>query len=498
MKLNRIVILIGIIGAGVLYLNSALALVVYTTLYEKLQYTELIAVGTITQKKVKSDKTYYRFRVEDVIHGNLPESSISIMTRGGRTSWVEDEAHYEAGETYLVFLCQNRGHYRTILNTPSLPFPDFQLVREAVEPLLELTKEQEPMARFQKLSGMLKSDNHRVVESAIVELGKLWELSSESFRLRKAIQATVPELIHLLQIGWYQNRLNAISTLNEIGGSEAITTIRAVFDGNLLDTLSPSLRNHMRGCAATALGRMRAYQSEDALIAAMSNRDEKMDVRRSAMFALGQLNSVKAIPYLEDVLEDAEDVDYPHFQSEIRDVMNRIIASKETTKRHAQLLKDSSPQVRYNAVEALAKYPSREVIEPLILLLADESIEVRTAATYTLWSWKYPEIPVRLGKLAQTSDITIAGTAVFSLAFHWGEEVDPEIIYQYLNQELRQLTGPPYYGTDVVINIIYLLGEIGTATSLKVLKEAKQHTHPAVREEAEKAIGKIVQTQTQR
>ena len=108
LRFHKIVALIGIIGIsiGILYTNTAVSMVMYRTLYEKLECTGIIAVGTITGKKVQKEETYNHFRANRMIYGKLPVPLISIKTWGGRVedevSWVEDEASYQVGETYLI------------------------------------------------------------------------------------------------------------------------------------------------------------------------------------------------------------------------------------------------------------------------------------------------------------------------------------------------------------------------------------------------------------
>ena len=231
MRFHKIVALIGIVGIsiGILYTHTALSYVMYGTLYEKLGHTDIIAVGTITGKKVQKEETYNYFRAKRVIYGQLPVWFITIKTWGGQRRVVAHAASYQVGETYLVFLTKKGGHYCTEFYTSSTS-PQFHIALEAVEPLLDLENEQNQTKRTEKLLNMLRSENGRVIESAIIELQRLWRQGAEQPYLRKHVQSAVPDLIHLLQTGPDQIQSNALRAFREIGGSKAIAPIRALLD----------------------------------------------------------------------------------------------------------------------------------------------------------------------------------------------------------------------------------------------------------------------------
>ena len=180
---------------------------------------------------------------------------------------------------------------------------------------------------------MLKSENYHVLESATVELEKLWRQGGEHPNLKKQVQAAVPDLIHLLQTGQYRTRSNALRALREIGGSKAIAPIHALLDDASLGIKRGGVRSLIRSKAARSLGYLKAYEAEDDLINLLRNQEEHLDVRRSAAYALGELNSTKARPYLEEVLKEPKKAPLRAFQEDIQQIINRIIASKKSSQK---------------------------------------------------------------------------------------------------------------------------------------------------------------------
>jgi|GEM_PF-4299869 len=293
----------GIICAGIAIVpvGTVYPVVSYMTLYEYLQDTDVIAVGTIVDKEITPCNTYNHFDVHRIVYGDSTESPISIITLGGETlggkgHWVEDEARYNEGDAYVVFLQEEpfslspthseqvrQGSYYTAFYQPCAVDTEFQAVMEAIEPLVGLKIEQDQESRVRRLLEMLTTENHHLVESAIIEVKK------------ERIYEALPELLSLIQTGGYQIRFNCIEALRELGGDHAVKAIlRALTDP------SPGIR----GRAAQSLGWMSAHEAETDLIAMVCDKGEEPDVRIDAVVALGCLRSAEALPYLEKVWQN--------------------------------------------------------------------------------------------------------------------------------------------------------------------------------------------------
>jgi len=171
--------------------------------------------------------------------------------------------------------------------------------------------------------------------------------------------------------------------------------------------------------------------------------------------------------------------------------LRKALSGKELVAEYVRLLGDPSSRVRYNAAEALVDHRCEEAIQPLLKLLADESIETRHRAAWTLLVWKLPEARKRIEQSRHSRNPTVAGVANYGLARFGHQGIDLSSIHTYLEQQLGALTGPPYRGTDDVVGIIWVLGERGDVTSLPVLEEATQHAHSSVRGAAQNAIEQI-------
>jgi len=172
--------------------------------------------------------------------------------------------------------------------------------------------------------------------------------------------------------------------------------------------------------------------------------------------------------------------------------LDEIVPGDKLVGEYVALLSDPYPIVRYNAAECLQRHPSKQHIEDLLSLLADESIEVRGQAVAVLRRWEMPDVCMGLREQAKSPDWRVAGTASYALGSLWGEPVDVGAIERLLDQELNRLTGPPYGGVGLVQGIIKFLGERAQRSSLPVLQKAARHSHRDIRAAAAGAIASVL------
>ena len=152
---------------------------------------------------------------------------------------------------------------------------------------------------------------------------------------------------------------------------------------------------------------------------------------------------------------------------------------------YIEVLGDKSYVARYETAEQIAKHPSKKAVEPLLKLLADESIEVRDRAMSSLSHFKFPEMKTRLKELAKDKNPTVAGTASAWLLRYDERDVDLSLVNALLDAELYPRR---FYGGDNVRGLVKLLEKYGDASSLPVLRKAAESKHAHVAEPAKIAI----------
>jgi HEAT repeat protein len=167
------------------------------------------------------------------------------------------------------------------------------------------------------------------------------------------------------------------------------------------------------------------------------------------------------------------------------------IPEEQLAGEYIRLLNDPWKSMRYYAAEGLARYPSKDALEPLLKLLADESVETRHIAVSTLLKWNDNDAKMRLRELAGKDDVTVAGAALSGLARDKDFVLDLVVLHSYLDHELQRLTGPPYSGTGIVVHLIDIVAKKGDARSLSILETATHHQHSSVRDAAVRAINEL-------
>lgn len=168
-----------------------------------------------------------------------------------------------------------------------------------------------------------------------------------------------------------------------------------------------------------------------------------------------------------------------------------VFKDEKLVEEYLHLANDKNSGARYNAAEALQRFPSKKVLPSLLELLGDEGLEVRDCAAFSLWRWNWPDMQKRFQSVADSTDLRRAGCAATFLVNYYDQKVDGDVLDRYLAAELDRLTGPPYRGNDNVVRIIQALGKQRKDSSLSILEKALTHSHRSIRAEAEKASAQI-------
>jgi HEAT repeat protein len=159
------------------------------------------------------------------------------------------------------------------------------------------------------------------------------------------------------------------------------------------------------------------------------------------------------------------------------------VPAKDLPAEYIRLLKHPSAKMHYYAAEGLARYPSKEALEPLLKLLADESVETRNRAISTLLQWGGQNAKTPLRELAAAS--RTAGHDA-------SKSISQAALHSCLRRELESLLPPPYYnGVDIVVLLIDLVASQGDASSIDLLETASRDAHDSVRDAALRGIDEL-------
>jgi HEAT repeat protein/beta-lactamase regulating signal transducer with metallopeptidase domain len=194
--------------------------------------------------------------------------------------------------------------------------------------------------------------------------------------------------------------------------------------------------------AVFSLGQLRAQEGAAALATALA--DEQGEVRAQAAFALGQIRSEAAVGPL------------------------------------TQALRDKEAEVRQQAVFALGQIRARSAIDGLVAALKDTNEEVRQQAAFALGQIRDPKAVSALGSALGDSAAEVRQQAVFALGQIRAQEAVTPLTraLKDANEEVRQQAA-------------FALGQIRSADAVPVLVEALKDASAEVRQQAAFALGQL-------
>lgn len=179
-----------------------------------------------------------------------------------------------------------------------------------------------------------------------------------------------------------QVRAAAAYSLGEMNATEA--------EKELIKTAKRDIDRSIRRSAIGALGKMRSEKAVDELIELL--QDPAPDIRRASVKALGEIGDERATRPLLAALKDS---DYY-----VRKAANEALEQlREKTKDSqaseadeiadlTEKLRDSSPEVRINAIEQLAAYNDERIAPSLMNALSDPDYSVRESAIRALTNFR--------------------------------------------------------------------------------------------------------------
>ncbi len=278
---------------------------VATTLYEDLRLSDLVVTGSIIAEADQNGFISFDLAVDQRVHGEAKSPVISILVLGNTPNTKDGSSivasagvvSYVVGEEVLVFLKKHsregavesevgRGGRYSMIRT--LRLKDLEGEDKFMGELRQLVttlKTSDSASRESVFLKLLSSDHELIVESAVKELGRMGSHQSLS------------ALAGLLSHESDTVRFQVVDALRHIGGKQAIAELVSGLG-------DPSAR--IRARAASNLGWMRATGAEDQLIQVVQDPIEVESVRINAVLALGHMGSTRAIPILEEILNEED------------------------------------------------------------------------------------------------------------------------------------------------------------------------------------------------
>lgn len=174
----------------------------------------------------------------------------------------------------------------------------------------------------------------------------------------------------------------------------------------------------VRAAAASALRRFallaeleelsasRAERLERALIAAIENKSEPMEVRRRAIEAISPLSG----PKVKEIIQEAYESDDAKMRASALFSMGQNCDPKWLPILLREL-SNSDPEMRFEAAAACGEIGDKEAVPALLRLLQDEDMEVRLAAICALGQIGAPEAKQALLRRLEDPDERIRAMA---------------------------------------------------------------------------------------
>lgn len=274
--------------------------------------------------------------------------------------------------------------------------------KKATPALAKLLSDFDPAVRMNAATALTRIADPRSVSALIAAAG-----DADADVARQVVHAlgeldakqAVPVLLPMLQRPEPELRGSVAEALGRIGDETAAIPLTGLFHDSdegvrlkavsafrrfrtptavqplivLLDDPNAALRQR----AVESLGEIRHQPTVDQLMQ-MLRADSAVEVRLAAAKALGQLKNPKAVPVLEEALDD-------EFTVRCRAIVAiGQIGDASSLPALLAMLRDPVPEVRYHATQALADLGSKNAVKGLEQLLDDENPMVARGAAKSL------------------------------------------------------------------------------------------------------------------
>ncbi|AKB52171.1 Phycocyanin alpha phycocyanobilin lyase [Methanosarcina barkeri str. Wiesmoor] len=263
------------------------------------------------------------------------------------------------------------------------------------------------------------------------------------------------------------------NALIDIGGPAVTPLIEALKDEN------PQARSY----AALALGEIRDKKAVEPLIEVLD--DPSPEVRMNAAYSLGEIGDLKAVEPLIELLKDENGevvrltvialglLKDPRATEPICEVMDRD---------DARIRHEDNPDIRQQAVYALAEIGDPGCIDTLLGLLDDK--ELGYSAANTLGNFKSEDIFEKVTKKLRNSNPTVRTNAIAVFESNRDPAVVPLLI-KMLDDKV------PEVRKDATFTLGFFKEPEQVAQSEKPLINALGDSNPEVQEGAARSLGRL-------
>ena len=265
----------------------------------------------------------------------------------------------------------------------------------------------------------------------------------------------------------------AIAPMDQVAGEA-----EQEMDPRSVKALSRALLNdespEVRRTAAWALGEIEDREATPALSRALRT-DAVADVRRMSAWAMGEIEDPASVEALSDALDDPD--------NEVREMVLWAfgeIESEAAVPALADALLDSDVAIRRKAAWALGEIESERAVPALSDALYDADLEVREMVVWALGEIESEAAVPALADALLDSNVAIRRKAAWALGEIESERAVPALsdAVDDPDQEVREM-------------VIWALGEIEAESAVPALADALLDSNIAIRRKAAWALGEI-------
>ena len=277
--------------------------------------------------------------------------------------------------------------------------------------LLKTLSDEEPIVRANSASALGAIKHNQSLPALLRQLDD--EIPQVRYAVIDAIgligdKQSVPKLLELLDAEDVNTRTRTIIALRNHGDPRAVPHLE-----NLLGDRESIIRRR----AVEALGKCGDAKVADKLGKVLT-LDRLSELRSAAARSLGEIGHPTSVPFLEEALRDEVAVRC-HAVSSLG-----AIADESCLPALLAMLKDSAPEVRYQAASALCKLNDPNSIEPLCNALDDEKDEmVVRGIKKTLEDMGATKVYEKHSKSNEKKKISSSGTSISQGAIKIGAGV---------------------------------------------------------------------------
>ncbi|MFH1878800.1 MAG: HEAT repeat domain-containing protein [Candidatus Omnitrophota bacterium] len=221
-----------------------------------------------------------------------------------------------------------------------------------------------------------------------------------------------------------------------------------------------------------------------SVIAKKQSSVEPLKKLMSDFYPNVRYNAIKALAHLSPSDEDQLFVNsLGDYDPRVR--MFAVIAlgdlkAKEAVPYLAQMIRDFDPNVRFQVVIALGKIGTPDCLQPLLMLMSDPELGIRRTAIDSLAQLNVPGVEEQLLKATESADPKVVSRAIIALCDKKNDKA-VEIAREQVSSEYM----------DVKLASITVLGKMGGKNEKPVLEELLNSESTNVRKQAKEALDEV-------